>query len=696
MGEVYRATDTNLKRQVAIKVLPDAVATDAERLARFQREAEVLASLNHPNIAAIHGLERADGQTALVMELVEGPTLADRIAQGPISPDEALPIAKQIAEALEAAHEIGIVHRDLKPANIKVRPDGTVKVLDFGLAKALEPGSTATSPAAITNSPTLTSPLNMTGVGVLLGTAAYMAPEQARGRAVDRRSDIWAFGCVLFEMLTGRRAFDGDDVADVLASIVKSDPEWTLLPAGMPANVQFLLERCLDKDRKQRLQDIGDVRVLLKSPLAAPIAVAAGRVRSRTWPIAIGAAILASAIAGGAVWMRRGAEAKPISKFAIDVPEGQFNPGLDRHFVALSPNGRHLVYGVGQRLYLRSMDQIEATPIRGTEGGSGEPFFSPDSQWVGFWQGGSLRKVAVTGGAPVPLCEATVPSGATWGPDDTIVFGQGTRGIWQVGGNGGPATPLLPFDEQDALTAHGPQLLPGTRSVLFTQKKVGTTDWSDASIVVHDLETGTRRVVVEGGTDARYLSTGHLVYYRDGAILAVVFDLRRLAANGGPVSAIEGVNGVGQTLGIGGNTAGAAQFALSDTGLLAYVTGSAASETDGSGIGRTLVWVDRVSRKEEPVAGARLARTSTLASHPTLPDRASRSTSGISNRTSGPSISRGRTWRRSQGIPPLTSPRSGPRTASGSSSRRAAPAHRISTGRTPMAAARPNRFSVRK
>src|SRR5262245_3333431 len=302
MGEVYRATDTNLKRAVAIKVLPESVATDRDRLARFQREAEVLASLNHPNIAAIYGIERSAGVSALVMELVEGPTLADRIAQGPIPIDEALDIAKQIAEALEAAHEQGIIHRDLKPANIKLRPDGTVKVLDFGLAKALEPVSASNMNA--TESPTITSPAMMTGVGMLLGTAAYMSPEQARGKAVDKRSDIWAFGCVLYEMLTGQRAFGGEDVTETLASVVKTDPAWNVLPDGVSPSVRTFLHRCLQRNPKQRLHDIADMRLALEGAFES-LSQTVPRATASVWPrvaFATGAALMLCALAGVLAW----------------------------------------------------------------------------------------------------------------------------------------------------------------------------------------------------------------------------------------------------------------------------------------------------------------------------------------------------------------------------------------------------------
>src|SRR5262245_52994474 len=402
MGEVYRARDTKLQRDVAIKVLPESLAHDTERLARFEREARTLAALNHPNIGQIHGLEESDGIKAIVMELVEGPTLADRIAEGPIPLDEALPIAKQIAEALEAAHEQGIIHRDLKPANVKVRPDGVVKVLDFGLAKALEPASAGSTDA--TTSPTITSPALMTRVGVILGTAAYMSPEQAKGRAADKRSDVWAFGCVLFEMMTGRRAFEGEDISDTLAAILRGEPDWTALPANVSPALIPLLRGCLDKDRRRRVADLSTARFIIDRAGEAVTGVAVSpisRIR-RAALIATGVCIGALA-AGFGVWNLKPpaevtapptrtlisvAPADQLRSLPVDQTIGEGRPS--RTTLSLSPDGRSLVFsavrGGQQELYLRKLDQLEATPIAGTEGSS-IPFFSPDGQWVGFWVG---------------------------------------------------------------------------------------------------------------------------------------------------------------------------------------------------------------------------------------------------------------------------------------------------------------------
>jgi serine/threonine protein kinase/Tol biopolymer transport system component len=591
MGEVYRATDANLGRQVAIKVLPDAIAQDPERVARFEREARTLATLNHPNIAIVHGFEKGDGVRALVMELVEGPTLADRLAQGPLPVDEALPIAKQIADALEAAHEQGIIHRDLKPANIKVRDDGTVKVLDFGLAKALEPPSAAGSDA--TASPTITSPALMTGVGVLLGTAAYMSPEQAKGKPADKRSDIWAFGCVLYEMLTGKRAFHGEDVSDTLAAVLRSEPDWTTLPPNVSPGIVALTRGCLHKDRRRRIADISTARFVIDDgsyPAAvAPTPRAPWMRRSALALMALAAVAL---IGSYATWMftTRPPPSLPLTRFAIPLPPGERFTSVGRHLVALSPDGHHIVYSANRRLYLRAMDQLEAVPLRGTEGSEEEagrsPFFSPDGQWVGFWQAGYLKKVSITGGSPVVLVQAENPFGASWTDDDTILYGQGSDGIWRVSGNGGKPEQVVKVDADHA--AHGPQLLPGGRAILFTL--ADTSDWDAAKIVVHSLQTGMLHTILEGGTDARYLSTRHLIYAVRNTLFAVPFDVETLAVTGGPVPVVEGVGRPGDGF------TGAVHFAVSVDGALVYVPEDSLTPTQP----RTLVWVDR-SGGESPI-----------------------------------------------------------------------------------------------
>ena len=436
MGEVYRARDARLKREVALKVLHSSVAQDADRVARFQREAEVLASLNHPHIAQIYGIEEAGGATTLVMELVEGEDLAERIARGPIPVEEALPIARQVADALETAHERGIVHRDLKPANIKVRPDGTVKVLDFGLAReAPAPGS---RPNALTNSPTLTLPA-MTAAGVILGTAAYMSPEQARGKPVDRRADVWAFGAVLFEMLSGKRPFPGEDVTDTIASVLRNDPDWRLLPADVPDVVRLLIRRCLDKDPHRRPSHLSVATFLLAggadvATTTTPAVAAAGNGSRRKVLIAVAATtlIVGAGVASAVTWRmaaRRSAAPPAPIRFTIAVDTGgeTWRSVTDRPFV-ISPDGRSVVYHAMAdglpRMFIRTLDALEPrqlaeSPLLRT------PFFSPDSQWVGFFDGPALRKVRVSGGPPVTISETTGGGslGASWGDDDLIVFG---------------------------------------------------------------------------------------------------------------------------------------------------------------------------------------------------------------------------------------------------------------------------------
>ena len=552
MGEVYRARDTKLGRDVAIKILPPEFTADADRRARFAREARLLAALNHPNIGAIYGLEEAEGVTALVLELVDGPTLADRIAQGPIPVDEALLIARQIAEALEAAHEQGIIHRDLKPANVKVRADGVVKVLDFGLAKALEPVSAGSTDA--TTSPTITSPAMMTRMGVILGTAAYMSPEQAKGRAADKRSDVWAFGCVLFEMVTGRRAFEGEDISDTLAAVLRGEPEWTALPANVSPALVALLRGCLDKDRRRRVADLSIARYIIdrEGEAVAAVAVSPASTIRRAASILVAVAAAAGIAAYTTFSLTRvSAPSLPVVRFTIALPMGDrfTNPGV--HVVALSADGTRLAYTANQRLYLRPMNQLDATPIRGIEvapdqaGAARNPFFSPDGRWIGFCQDGQLKKVSITGGAPFPLCAAENPWGVSWTSDNTILYGQseegagtGAAGIWRVSSEGGKPEHVVKVEAGQI--AHGPQLLPGGRAILFTLV-ARRGEWDTAQIVVQSLDSGRRDVVVERGADARYVPTGHLVYALDGTLLAVPFDVTRLTVTGDAVPLVEDV-----------------------------------------------------------------------------------------------------------------------------------------------------------
>ena len=545
MGEVYRATDRRLKRQVAIKILPSALADDPDRLARFQREAEVLASLNHPNIAAIYGFEEAvpstsSGQalTALVMELVEGITLADRIKRGPVPIDEALPIARQIAAGLEAAHEQGIVHRDLKPANIKVRDDGSVKILDFGLAKLVDTGvSGLSSQADLSNSPTLTAAA-VTGRSVILGTAAYMSPEQARGRPVDKRTDVWAFGAVLYEMLMGTRAFEGEDVTETMASVVKSTPNWTAIPADVPPHVVTLIQRCLEKDRSARIGDIAVARFLLSdhATLSAAPAVAANMAsapappsRQRlSWALRTAAAGTLGAVLAGTLvsWMssNRAPQATPVARLQMSVaPAEQFPGSTSALFrpaltaMALSPDGRTVAFAglrSGTRqLYVRALDVAAAKPLAGTEGANG-PFFSPDGTWIGFWAGNTLKKVPAAGGPPAMIAEASgIPWGAAWAENGTIVFASNT-GLSKVSAEGGTPATVTTADGLKAERHVLPHLLPGGDALLFIA--VSNDDWEKATITYLSLASGERRALITGGSDARYVATGHLLYMKNG------------------------------------------------------------------------------------------------------------------------------------------------------------------------------------
>jgi len=478
MGEVYRARDTKLKRDVALKVLPDSFASDPDRLARFTREAQTLASLNHPNIAHIHGLEESESVTAIVMELVEGDDLSQRIARGAIPLEEALPIAKQIAEALEAAHEQGIIHRDLKPANIKIRPDGTVKVLDFGLAKALEPPGEPSAQAM--NSPTMTARARLrqgygeagTEMGLILGTAAYMAPEQAKGRAVDKRADIWAFGVVLYEMLAGTRPFAGDDVTDVLAAVVRAEPDWTGLPATMPARIRELLRQCLEKDPKQRIRDMGDVRLMLdERDEPPPVHAPAGKApfpRRVLLPAAIALFVFAAAALVLSYLTRSQPEVSSVH-LSIALPLGEQVTTEP----AISPDGKTIAYAAGRtretsRLYLRTLDSFAVRAVE-SSGAASMPFFSPDGRSVAFFATGKLWRALVAGGAPIPVASAPQPWGGTWCQDDTIVFVPSlSAGLWRVLAAGGTPVQLTKPDDAAAGYAHAhPQRLPGTDEVLF-------------------------------------------------------------------------------------------------------------------------------------------------------------------------------------------------------------------------------------
>ena len=563
MGKVYRATDTNLKRSVAIKVLPEAVATDAERVARFQREAEVLARLNHPNIAQIHGLEKSDGTTALVMEFVEGPTLADRIAQGSIPGDEALPIARQIAEALEAAHEQGIVHRDLKPANIKLRPDGTVKVLDFGLAKALE-----ADPAG---PETVTSP-GMTGFGVILGTPAYMSPEQARGRAVDKRSDVWAFGCVLFEMLAGVRLFGGADATESIAAVVRAEPDWGKLPPGTPAAIRRLLRRCLTKDPRERLTDIGVARLEIKDALTAPRSDAdqpALPPHRPRLPWIVATLSVALMLAVFAWSLQRQSVDPSVMRLEIVPPTG-FSP----ESLALSPDGKQLAFvapvdGV-PRLWVRRLDQDSAQPVAGTNDAS-FPFWNPDGRAIGFFAGSTLKRVDLSSGSAHVLADVTVGRGGTWSSDGVIVFAPGAgHGLMRIAATGGVPVPATSLS--DGQRGHRwPQFLPDGQHFLFYSTGVG--DMGGAFLGSLDGTTPVRLIDADG---AAWYASGHLIFGSGRALKAAPFDVNGKRLTGDSVSILQTTAQL---------ATGRRAVSFSSTGLLAFAQGSTGQ--------RHLAWVDR-------------------------------------------------------------------------------------------------------
>ncbi len=606
MGEVYRARDTKLGREVAIKILPRAFTADPDRLARFEREARVLATLNHPHIGAIYGFEENDpsphstssgqagsGQApvrALVLELVEGQTLAERIARGALPIAEALTIARQIADALDAAHEKGIVHRDLKPANIKITPEGVVKVLDFGLAKLDVAEADA---RAASQSPTMT--IGGTRDGIILGTAAYMSPEQARGQAVDKRTDIWAFGCVLYELLTGRVAFAGNTVSDTIAKILEREPDWDALPAQLAPAVRRLLERCLDKDPKRRVRDIGDMRIELEVPAVrddatAPSGTRASRQWVVRWSLAAVALVIVGAIAAS-LWMlsRRDVEvSQSVTRTAVTLPVNQeLDAGQTAAPLALSADGRLLAYVARSegrtRLYLRSLDAFNAKVIIGTDSAR-YPFFSPDGQWVAFFADGKLKRVSIAGGAPVPICDAPVIGrGGTWGPDGTIVFDPGNSGLMRVAAQGGHPERVTSRDAgMDARDHSWPQFLPDGRGLLTTVGP-GLIEEGVPSVAVLLLSTGDWHVLGPG-SQAQYLSSGYLIYHaphvREGELDAVPFDVETATFRGAPVSVLDGV--------FRAAAGGAAFFAVAQTGALVFAPG---------GFSRALVQVDRSGRR---------------------------------------------------------------------------------------------------
>ena len=588
MGEVYRARDTKLDRDVAVKILSPSFAQDLDRLTRFEREAKTLAALNHSHIAQIYGLEQTPAGSALVMELVNGEDLSTRIAQGAMPIDEVLAISRQIAEALEAAHDAGIVHRDLKPANIKVRADGTVKVLDFGLAKQGATGATGSSGATGAVSATgalgasVTSPA-MTMQGVILGTAAYMSPEQAKGKPVDKRTDMWAFGCVLFEMLSGRRAFPGEDVSDTLASILARDPDFNALPPGLPPALRALIVRCLARDPKLRVANASTALYILTSGLeaaasssTATIALAGPR---SGWRRAL-PAVTASAVAGlvgvaAATMWPDPAAPRPVTRFSFEIPAGQIYTNNNRQMIAVSPDGSRIVFVAGLRLYSRSLAESEARPISGSDVRAGvlNPTFSPDGQWLAFWSTNELRKIPVGGGTPVTLHKNEIDApglGMTW-DEAGIVFPQ-SRGIVRVPPDGGAPVVVVPTSDQGFI--YRPQVLPGGQHVLYTLapgRQFGL-DANTARIVVQPVAGGEPATVVQG-VDGRYLATGHLLYRSGGSVMAARFDPRRLTIEGSPMVVAEMSASSGQM-------PLATHYDVSSSGTLVYVAGSDTSRQD--------------------------------------------------------------------------------------------------------------------
>ncbi len=576
MGEVWRAEDTRLGREVAVKVLPEAFTADPERLARFEREARLLATFNHPRIAGIYGLEDVDGQKLLIMQVAEGETLAQRIDRGPIPVDQALQISLQIVEGLEAAHEKGIVHRDLKPANITLTANNQVTILDFGLAKALESSDAASGPGSqnVSLSPTLTA--QMTTVGVLLGTAAYMSPEQARGENADRRADVWAFGIVLMEMLIGKRVYAGRTLSDTLAGVLAREPEWDDLPRDTPPAVRRLLERCLEKEVGQRLQAIGEVRIAIERYLENPEAngevAAAGAqpIVRRVLPWAV-AGTMAVALALTAFLWPRGPVDEPTMRLEAKISDDPLYVDLGAS-VVLSPDGNRMVYAsdgeAGRTMSVRALDQLEGTPL--VTGGSSaqpyNPFFSPDGQWVGFVTPGELKKVPITGGTPIALCKVNRSRGASWGPDNTIVVSPTrTGGLFTVSAAGGELVPLTTLDAKNGETAHyWPQVIPGGQ-VIFTTLLQGSGSADDGVIESVSLATGERKVLHRGGGYGRWVPSGHLVYVRENTLFAMPFAVKKMEATGSPAPIVQGVT-------VNSSNAGA-QISFSENGTLAYVSG---------------------------------------------------------------------------------------------------------------------------
>lgn len=586
MGVVYQATDTHLGRQVALKLLHDSSVDDPARVARFEREARLLASLNHPNIGSIYGFEKSETCTFLVLELIPGETLAERIGRGPLPFRETLEVARQIAQALEAAHEVGVVHRDLKPANVKITPDGTAKVLDFGLAKGVLAADQNAHTVVRGDGSLETTP------GTLVGTVSYMSPEQASGREIDQRTDIWAFGCVLFEMLTGVRPFAGTSNTEVLVAILDREPDWSLLPAGTPDNVRALLRRCLAKDLRARLRHAGDARLELEETLSGIIpAVRATKPRRETRLVAaLAIAALVVAASAGALWwaLHRGDSKTPprLVRFAIDLPAGkQIRPSWDIHMTFSRDSGRLLYlvnYPPPSTLYSRRLDNAESETLTDFAGFI-NPLYSPDGKWLLFADTTKreLVKFPLSGGAPVPLAPFDMFFRGDWSSDGYVYWNDHLMGsIIRTPEDGGPPERITKLDEKRLERSHRfARLIPGRNAVLFTVASGDIDSFDDARIDVFDLETKKQKTIVRGGTSARYSPSGHIVYARGGSLFAVPFDVDRLEVTGMPVKVLQGV--------LMSTSIGTAYFEISPNGDLAYAAGP---PENGE---RTMYWVDR-------------------------------------------------------------------------------------------------------
>jgi serine/threonine protein kinase len=585
MGEVYRARDSKLGREVAIKILPDNFSQDPDRLVRFEREAFLLASLNHPNIGAIYDLSESNGTKFFVLELVPGETLADSVARGPVPVDETLLICRQIAEALEAAHEKGIIHRDLKPANIKITPDGKVKVLDFGLGKLFERDDSM----GLSQSPTLLT-ARASVEGVILGTAAYMSPEQARGKEVDRRSDIWSFGCVVFELLTGKQVFEGETVTDLFASIVRSEPDWSALPAAVPKSVRLLLKRCLTKDTRRRLQHIGEARIAMEdaavSDTEPSVAIAAATTPARgpkLWMLATAVLSLVVISLVAAFILRSGVVPEErVVRFAIPPPVGgsfEQSTGVLFSVVSISPDGRRVAFTARDAsgkvlLWMRSLDTLVPQSFPGTDGAS-YPFWSPDSRSIGFFVLGRLKRVDMTGGPPQVISELGVFRGATWNRDNILIIGGENSTLHRLSAAGGKTVEITKLSPGQ-ITQRSPSFLPDGRHFLYYVQGADEA----AGVFIGSLDTGDSKRLLGADSAAVYsLATGDLLYVRQGTLLRQAFDVKTLTPTGDPIPVVEHV----------GSNNGTGAFSVSDNGILTYKTGGSDEEV-------VLTWVDRTGK----------------------------------------------------------------------------------------------------